>query len=153
MRRFLVPGSDALELEHLVLDLNGTLSERGELIDGVAARLAELARDLEIHVLTADTLGTAGRIAGSLPVALTRITTGADKAALVERLGARRSAAIGNGNNDAAMLRTAALGVAVIGPEGAAGPAVAAADVVCRSIADALDLLLDERSLGSTLRR
>jgi soluble P-type ATPase len=51
------------------------------------------------------------------------------------------------------MLAAAALGIAVVGPEGAAGAAVRAADVVCASIVDALDLLLDERLLVATLRR
>jgi P-type E1-E2 ATPase len=152
MRTFRIPGVGELELAHLVLDLNGTLSDRGELIDGVATRLAGLARDLELHLVTADTLGTADRLARSLPVSVTRISTGQDKAELVGRLGAARTAAIGNGANDAAMLRAAALGIAVVGPEGASGSAVAAADVVCRSIDDALALLEDERSLASTLR-
>jgi soluble P-type ATPase len=40
----------------------------------------------------------------------------------------------------------------VLGPEGAAAGALRAADVVCASILDALDLLLDERALAATLR-
>ena len=58
-----------------------------------------------------------------------------------------------NGTNDAEMLREAALGIAVIGPEGASGATVAAADLVCRSINDALGLLRDPRVLAATLRR
>ncbi len=52
----------------------------------------------------------------------------------------------------AAMLAAAALGLAVIGPEGAHRGALTAADVVLRSIVDALDLLLEPRSLVATLR-
>lgn len=66
--------------------------------------------------------------------------------------GAQRCAAIGNRTNDVAMLSAAALGIAVIGPEGASTAALAAADVVCRSILDALDLLLDDRVIVATLR-
>lgn len=50
------------------------------------------------------------------------------------------------------MLRAARLGIAVIGPEGAASGAIMAADLVCRSVTEALDLLLDERLLVATLR-
>ena len=50
------------------------------------------------------------------------------------------------------VVELAALGIAVIGPEGAAGAAVRVADVVCGSILDALDLLLDETALRATLR-
>ena len=67
-------------------------------------------------------------------------------------LGADRVVAIGNGRNDEAMLRAARLGIAVIGTEGAATATLLAADVVCTSVTDALDLLLDERAITATLR-
>ncbi len=153
MRTYHVPGAATIEIDHVVLDLNGTLSDRGGLIEGVADRLAALARDVELHLVTADTLGTAGQLAAGLPVSVVTISRGSDKADLVRGLGAGRTVAIGNGRNDEAMLRMAELGIAVIGPEGAAGLAVVAADIVCRSIGDALDLLLDDgRTLASTLR-
>jgi soluble P-type ATPase len=50
------------------------------------------------------------------------------------------------------VLEAAALGIAVVGPEGASGAAVRSADVLCRSVLEALDLLLDTRALGATLR-
>ncbi len=152
MRRFHLPGAGSMDIEHVVLDLNGTLSDRGKLIAGVSERLATLTRDLELHLVTADTRGTADRLAAELPVSVATISRGSDKEDLVRGLGPGRTAAIGNGSNDAPMLRLAALGIAVIGPEGAATSAILAADVVCRSILEALDLLLDERALASTLR-
>jgi P-type E1-E2 ATPase len=152
MRVFEVPGSDSLRLQDLVLDLNGTLSDRGELISGAAERVARLSADLHIHLLTADTLGTAAAVGRELGLSVTRIETGDDKVAFVARLGAESTAAIGNGRNDVAMLRAARLGIAIIGPEGAASSALLAATVVCRSVIDALDLLLDDRLLVATLR-
>lgn len=152
MRKYELPGEEALEIEHVVLDLNGTLSAQGELIDGVAERLAILACNLKLHLVTADTLGTAPRLAAKLPVSLEEITRGSEKADTVRRLGPNHTVAIGNGRNDEAMLQLAVLGIAVIGPEGVATSAIRAADVVCGSILDALDLLLDERTLASTLR-
>jgi len=147
-----VPGAGSIRLAHLILDVNGTLTDRGTLIPGVADRLSRLADRLELHLLTADTFGTAGRLAIELGVAVTSISNGRQKAELVESLGADATAAVGNGRNDEAMLRAARLGIAVIGPEGAATATLAAADVVCRSVLDALDLLLDERALAATLR-
>ena len=152
MRTIDIPGDGPMTLEHIVLDMNGTLTNRGELIDGVAERLAALAGDLAIHVATADTFGMAEDLADRLGAEVTRIADGPEKERLVASLGAERTAAIGNGRNDAAMLRAARLGIAVVGPEGAAGPAVLAADVVCRDICDALDMLLDDRVLRATLR-
>lgn len=83
---------------------------------------------------------------------LTIIATGHDKAELVERLGTEHTVAIGNGRNDAAMLRIARLGIAVIGPEGAATSAMSGADIVCVGIGHALDLLVDDLALAATLR-
>jgi len=148
-----IPGRDPLALEHLVLDVNGTLTDRGALIDGVAERLARVGEALEIHLLSADTFGSLAAVAGALGARSTRIASGEDKRRVVAELGVERCTAVGNGANDEAMLRAAALGIAVVGLEGAAGAAVRAADVVCASILDALDLLLDERVLIATLRR
>ena len=152
MRTIDVPGAGSIRLANLVLDVNGTLTDRGTLIPGVADRLSRLANDLELHLLTADTFGTAGRVATELGLTVTPVSNGQQKAELVESLGADATAAVGNGRNDEAMLRAARLGIAVIGPEGAATATLMAAAVVCRSVLDALDLLLDERALAATLR-
>ncbi len=135
-----------------MLDVNGTLTDHGALIDGVAERLARVAEILEVHLLSADTFGTLGDVARTLGVEPTRSTSGVDKRHLVEELDPGSCAAVGNGANDALMLEAAALGIAVLGPEGAAGSALQAADVVCGSILFALELLLDERALLATLR-
>ena len=105
-----------------------------------------------MHLLSADTFGSLARLAATLGAHSRIIRDGAEKAAAVRELGARRCAAIGNGANDSGMLREAALGIAVIGPEGAAAGTIAAADIVCHSIGDALELLLDDRVLVATLR-
>jgi P-type E1-E2 ATPase len=85
-------------------------------------------------------------------VRLSQSRSGDDKATVVAALGRDATAAIGNGRNDAAMLRAARLGIAVIGPEGAASSAILGADVVCRWVTDALDLFRDDRLLVATLR-
>ena len=151
-----IPGWRVLELEHLVLDLNGTIALDGEVLAGVPERLAALSESLAVYLVTADTQGQAAAIAEQLGVRLVLVAQGAEadqKRALVERLGAERVMAIGNGANDAGMLQAAALGMAVLGSEGLAGEALRAADVVMVSIHDALDLLLHPRRLVATLRR
>lgn len=147
-----IPGRGRLALEHLVLDVNGTLTDRESIVDGVAERLHALGELLAITILSADTYGSLEAVAGRLGVAAQRVAAGSEKAEAVVALGAERCAAIGNGRNDAAMLEAAALGIVVIGREGAAGVTVGAADVVCCSIVDALDLLLDVDPLVATLR-
>jgi soluble P-type ATPase len=152
MRLIEVPRGERLELEHLLLDANGTLTDGGVLIAGVEERLARLADGLELHLVTADTFGLAAALAERLGLALNVVASATDKAAYASRLGAARVVAIGNGRNDEAMLRVARVGIAVIGPEGASVTSLVAADVVCGSITAALDLLADERRLIATLR-
>jgi len=145
-----IPGRAALHLEHLVLDLNGTLAVGGRIPPGVKKKVGALARLLEVTVLTADTYGQAARALAAAPVALERVKTGRDKARFVSALAG--VVAIGNGANDVGMLAAADLGVAVLGPEGTAAALVTAADLLVPSIDDALDLLLDPRRLVATLR-
>ncbi|HEY4688091.1 MAG TPA: ATPase P [Anaerolineae bacterium] len=151
-----IPGRGRLMLAYAVLDVNGTLAVDGHLIDGVADRLAALRDRLAIHLLTADTHGGQAAIDALLGLRAHRLTPGderAQKAEFVERLGAASVAAIGNGSNDAGMLKAAALSIAIIGREGASREALAEADVVVVGIADALDLLLNPKRLIATLRK
>jgi soluble P-type ATPase len=147
-----IPGLAELVLEHLLVDVNGTLTNRGELLDGVEARLGRLSNALDIRLVSADTFGTLNTIAARMNVSAVRASTGEDKLRLLDELGRQRCVAIGNGANDAPVLEAAALSFAVIGSEGASASALRSADVVCASAADALDLLLDPKALSATLR-
>lgn len=149
----LPPPGPELRLERLLLDVNGTLTDRGRLIEGVAERIGRLREVLEVSLLTADTYGTAAEVAGALGVSWQVVVDGDDKVRVAERTGADAAAAIGNGTNDAGLLACVALGIAVTGPEGTSLAAMRAADVACRSIAEALELLLDPVALVATLRR
>jgi soluble P-type ATPase len=60
--------------------------------------------------------------------------------------------AIGNGNNDQIILKEAALGIAVLGDEGVAASAMKSADIVVKSIHNALDLFLKPKRLIATLK-
>lgn len=148
-----IPGAGQLELDHLLLDVNGTLTDRGRLIEGVTERLGSLGSDLEVHLLSADTFGSLTEVSEQLGVTARRVTTGEEKREAATALGAERCAAIGNGRNDAAMFDEVALAIAVMGPEGASREAIGTADLICPSIVAALDLLADCDALIASLRR
>jgi len=150
-----IPDFGSLEIEHLVLDFNGTLACDGQLLPGVAKRMAKLAPAVDIHVLTADTFGTVQAQLKGIPCKIEVLPKDAGAEAkrdYVQQLGAEQTACIGNGRNDRLMLETAALGVAVLLGEGAAPAALSAADVVCADIRDAFDLLRKPLRLVATLR-
>ena len=150
-----IPGYGPLALTHLVLDLNGTIAAGGELIEGVAEGLRALEETLTPVIITADTRGTAGALAERLGVEL-HVVAGeweaGDKLAFIQELGSDAVAAIGNGSNDALMLKSSAVGVCVIGAEGASKAALEAADVVVTNVVDAIALFAEPARLVATLR-
>lgn len=151
-----IPGFGKRELEHLVLDYNGTLACDGEPVRGVRECLEKLDERLDIHVLTADTFGTVKTKLAGYPCKVSVLPPGDQdrgKRDYVRSLGAGLTVSMGNGVNDAMMLEESALGVAVILAEGVSPKALFSADIVCRDIVSALDLLLNPLRITATLRK
>ncbi|MBN2616016.1 MAG: hypothetical protein JXR71_10030 [Bacteroidales bacterium] len=150
-----ITGFKRLTIQHLVFDFNGTLAIDGKLIHGMSQRLQELAKQFTLHVVTADTFGQAAAELSSLPVQL-NILQGKEQATAklkyIELLGPEKVIALGNGRNDRMMLEKAALGILVIQQEGAATVSLQAADMICHTILDASDLILNPKRLVASLR-
>jgi P-type E1-E2 ATPase len=150
-----IPGGKKFQLEHLVLDYNGTIAFDGTLIDGVKECLAELSQKLNIHVITADTFGSVEKALKDIDCKLAVIPLGRQDAAkleFIEKLGCEKTVSMGNGANDRLMLKASALGVAIVSGEGAAFETLASADMVCTDILSALSLLIHPLRLTATLR-
>jgi soluble P-type ATPase len=150
-----IPGFGELAIQYLVFDLNGTLALDGIMSAGTKEHLKALAETFEIHIISSDTNSTLHSQVKDLPVKGVVIEGDATKEVkkqYVEDLGEETVIAIGNGNNDMLMLQTAAIGIAVIGPEGASAKAVSNADLVFSSIEDMLAALTSPRRLVSGLR-
>ncbi len=147
-----IPGREKLQLTDAVFDVNGTLAVDGALLAGVAERLQMLSEHLSLHILTAGTHGNLAELERALDIPLRIISTGEDKARFVQELGPEHVIAFGNGSNDAAMLRLAAVGVAVIAGEGVSLLALRAADILAHGPLDAIDLVLHPKRLIATMR-
>ncbi len=151
-----IPGRGVIQLDHLVSDVNGTLALDGQLLEGVAKALVGLSDRLELHLLTADTHGRQESIDSQLGMEAVRIPAGGEaeaKATYVRDLDAAHVVAIGQGANDAGMLRQAEVGICLVSPEGLAVEALTAADVVAPDILSALELLENPMRLVASLRR
>jgi soluble P-type ATPase len=156
MLRMEIPGRGAYTIEFLVLDMNGTISTDGRISGRFRDKISLLAKRLKVYILTADTRGDAQERLGRTAAELVRIDgeDGAEqKRAFVSKIGAEKTIAVGNGYNDHLMVKEAALGIAVIGREGAAKETICNADVVVTEIADALDLILKPLRHQATLRK
>ena len=151
-----LPGKSVIQLTTLICDINGTLTLDGRLIDGVADAINELKNKLTIHLLSANTTGTAAEIAKTLGVDLHVIKAGREagqKRQYLRTLGAEYTAAIGQGANDVLMLKQAALGICVFSREGCAVKALNAADIVVPDILAGLELLQNPLRIVATLRK
>ena len=157
MKQIEIPGFGTLHLKRVLLDYNGTLAKDGRLLPGVSERLSALREQgCELFVVTADTFGSvASEMAGSGAevIVLESDNHTVEKQGVLERLGPDHTVVVGNGNNDALMLKYSILGIAILGEEGCALPSLQSAELCCRSIGDALDLLLHPKRLIATLRR
>jgi soluble P-type ATPase len=149
-----VPGLGSIELENLVLDLNGTLTESGDFIPGVVDYLEKLtATGFKVYVLSADTRGVLQQTFELSPDIEAVVTeTAEDKKRFVESIGAETTVCVGNGNIDVEMFKVARLSICTVQAEGATTKAVLHADIVVTHISHALEILLDPDKLIATLR-
>jgi P-type E1-E2 ATPase len=156
MLQLTIPGRGELNIQHLVTDVNGTLALDGVLPDRLAKRIGALRDRVQVHLLTADTHGKQAVIDQQLNLTAVRIRGGNEaqqKADYVRNLGADSVAAIGQGANDAAMLKEAALGICVMSQEGVAVETLLAADLLMPDIFAALDLFEHPLRIIASLRK
>jgi soluble P-type ATPase len=150
-----IPGFGPVRLEHLVSDFTGTLSVDGRLLPGLKEMLNQVAGLLAIHILTADTFGSATAELQGVRCAVHLLEGKAmdgQKEDFVKTLGSDEVVAFGNGKNDRLMLKTARIGIAVCFAEGCARDAVSGSDLLVNSPIDAIGLLLNPKRLKATLR-
>jgi soluble P-type ATPase len=151
-----IPGRGLLQLRYLVLDVNGTLAVDGSLLEGIIRRISWIRDRLEVHLVTADTHGLQTIIDRQLNLEAVRLQRGEEalqKEDFIRRLGAESVVAIGQGANDARMLKAAALGICILSPEGASVETLLAADLVVPDIFSAFDLLDKPLRVVASLRK
>lgn len=151
-----IPNFKNIEILNIVCDYNGTIAKDGIVLPQVKALFQELSKQYKVFVITADTFGSVASQLEGFGVGI-KILSSTDhtneKAEFIKELGEENSIAIGNGNNDALMIKNAAIGIAVLGDEGCAKETLFSADVICKDSIDALELILQPKRLIATLRR
>ncbi len=156
LRMIEIPNFKTLDITHIVCDYNGTIAKDGMVYPEVKVLFETLAENYTLHVITADTFGSVAAQLADSPVTIKVLSSSdhtQEKADYIASLGAEKCAALGNGNNDAAMLEHAALGIAIFGEEGCATPTMLASALVCKEVTDALSLFLHPKRLVATLRK
>ena len=155
MIEILVPGLKPFEITQVVVDYNGTIAVDGKIPMELKAKLAKLSKLVPITVLTADTHGTAKAECEPLGLAVRTFpqeSAAACKKEIVEELGSDNVACLGNGFNDIPMFKIARLSIGVLDVEGMCGALLPHATILCRSSAEAIDLLLNPKRIIADLR-
>jgi soluble P-type ATPase len=150
-----IPGWGNIDIENIVIDLNGTVATDGRVPLEVKEKINSLSDQAKIYILTADTQGTANEEILGMNAELIKIPEEDSKQGkfdFLKTLNLEATVAIGNGNNDQLILKEAALGIAVLGDEGVSVSAIKTADIVVKNIQNALDLFLKPKRLIATLR-
>jgi len=154
-----IPGFGNLQINAILTDYTGTLAFNGKLVPGVRDRLLRLAKRVDIHIVTADSFGTAEKELEGLPLVYKRLKAEKEdvqKQLYAVELNPYLLASFGNGTNDRLHLKAVkeagGLAIAVDNGEGCALEAILNANLFVAGAANALDLLLEPTRLRATLR-
>jgi len=149
-----IPRWGTVDIENIVIDLNGTLATDGKIPFEAKEKIGALSQLVKIYILTADPQRPANEEILGMKAELIRVL-GEDskhgKLDFLRTLNPEMTVAVGNGNNDQLILKEAAFGIAVLGEEGVSVSAIQSADIVVKNIQSALDLFLKPRRLITTL--
>lgn len=151
-----IPGRETIKIKNLLLDYNGTIACDGKVISSVKEKIEAIhEKEIKVHVVTADTHGTVRNQCANMPVEILVFdneNAAENKREIVGSLGAEQCICIGNGFNDGQMFEACSLGIIVMGEEGCSAKSLMKADIVCKSIEEAFDLILKPSRMIATLR-
>ena len=152
--KYVIPGQDEVEIKTLILDLNGTLSVGGNIVEGTKKQLFELkGLGFEIIFFTGNTRNDADIIAQDLGIDWKLAKTAEDKKELALKLDPNTCASIGNGLIDIELMKVVKLSIVTLQAEGVHVQTLINSDIVVPTITDALDLFIDSQRLIATMRK
>jgi len=151
--KYNIPEVWEIEINTGVLDLNGTLSVKWEIVEWVKERLKKL-KELWIHILllTWDQRWTAKDFCSELGIDFKRATTAEMKGVCMQELHCETTASIWNARIDIETFQKAQLSIATLQGEWIHPMIIPHVDIIVTSINDALDILMDWDSLCATMR-
>jgi soluble P-type ATPase len=157
MKEINIPNHGKIIIKNVIFDINGTIQFNGQISEEVREKFDELKNIYDLYLISADTRGNLKELAEALDIAYIKInpediTEAEAKNIELTKLGKDVTVAIGNGNNDALMLKNSVLGITVLGSEGASLNSILNSDVIMSSPIDAINFLLDEKTMIGTLR-
>jgi P-type E1-E2 ATPase len=151
-----IPGQGIFQIEYLVCDVNGTLAIDGILLPGMINAIKSIKDRVKVYLITANTHGKQDTISSALGIDTIIINKGQEaeqKGDFVSQLGENKVIAIGQGANDAEMLKKAVIGICVLSEEGTSINALNSSDIVVQDGLQALKLVQNPLRMVATLRK
>lgn len=151
-----IPGRGIFQIEYLVCDINGTLATDGILLPGMINAIKNIKDRVKVYLITANTHGNQETISTALGIETILLEKGQEsnqKGDFVTRLGGNKVIAIGQGANDAEMLKKAIIGICVLSEEGASIDALNSSDIVVQDGLAAIKLVENPIRMVATLRK
>ena len=147
------PNNRTIEIENIILDLNGTLANYGR----VSERSKELLQQLKqlnynIILISGDIRGNASVIAKELDITLLLGANSQEKAQQMQLFDKEKTVAIGNARIDIGTFQNAIISIATLQSEGIHVGILKHVDIIVPSIEDALNLFIEPKALEGTLR-
>jgi len=157
MRIINIPNYGEISIKNVLFDMNGTIQFEGKLSEKLCEKFNLLKKFYNVYLISSDTRGNLDTVAKKLVTSYIIIDSNKfsheeAKCKVLMKLGENVTVAVGNGNNDALMLKKALLGLAIIGKEGATTKCVLNSDVLFPDPISAINFLLDDKIMIATLR-
>lgn len=152
--KYQIPAVGELEINTIVLDLNGTLAVKGKIVKGAKERINKLNElGIKVILFTGDARGNAAELCQDLGIKFKKAASQEEKEKFFLELDTETTAAIGNARIDLGKFKHAKLSIATLQAEGIHTEILKYVDVIVPSINDALDLFIDENIIKATLRK
>jgi len=151
-----IPNVGVFSIENIVFDFNGTLASDGKVPPRIYRQILGLTQDLDIYIITADTFGTVEEIFDGTEVRVKVVSKengSVDKRNFIRSLDQSKTIALGNGSNDALMLKESVISIAVLGNEGLSLKALENSDLMIKNINDFFEMMKEPKKLIATLRK
>jgi len=149
-----VSGVGTIEIDTLVVDSNGTLTVRGEIVPGVIERIHRLqSLGVNVVMISSDQRGNARELADATGITYYEANNSREKEDVLISLRSNKVAAIGNARIDIGLFVQSVVSVATLQGEGIHKDVIDRVDVIVPSINDALDFFLDENTFIATMKR
>ena len=149
-------GVGEIEVDTIILDLNGTLAVNGSIVKGAKERLGKLKElGYKIFLLTGNQRGNAGELCHELGIDFKVAKTSDEKEAITKEFinSSKGVVSIGNARIDIGTFKDAKVRIGTLQAEGIHTGIIEYIDILVPSLINALDLLIDEDTFNATMRK